>query len=92
MEGNALIPEGSTPEYENNRSKFLEFLYLLDGRDAPDHPMHSLYTGLAQSFRERVGHWFVEELVRDWTEAGPEMESLLNELLQKPDAACSPST
>ena len=35
------------------RVRYLERLYLLDGRDAPSHPMHRLYTGLYQN-RARV--------------------------------------
>jgi hypothetical protein len=31
---------------DNERQELLELLYHEDGRDNPDHPMHSLYTGL----------------------------------------------
>jgi hypothetical protein len=31
---------------DNKRQELLERLYHEDGRDNPDHPMHSLYTGL----------------------------------------------
>jgi hypothetical protein len=31
---------------DNERQELLEHLYHEDGRDNPDHPMHSLYTGL----------------------------------------------
>lgn len=32
----------------NDTQKYLDALYALDGRNDPEHPMHSLYTGLAQ--------------------------------------------
>jgi hypothetical protein len=31
---------------DQGRHDYLERLYVLDGRDSPLHPMHSLYTGL----------------------------------------------
>ena len=31
----------------------LEQLYLADGRDKTDHPMHALYTGLAQAAQQQ---------------------------------------
>lgn len=31
---------------DQRRADFLDSLYLQDGRDAKDHPLHSLYTGL----------------------------------------------
>ena len=31
----------------------LEALYEADGRDNPDHPMHALYTGLAQAAQQQ---------------------------------------
>lgn len=32
------------------RQDHLEGLYVLDGRDSPDHALHGLYTGLAQKY------------------------------------------
>lgn len=34
------------PLVEQRRQNYLDALYLLDGRDAPDHPRHATYTGL----------------------------------------------
>ena len=31
-----------------NRVKWLDALYLFEGRNEKDHPMHGLYTGLAK--------------------------------------------
>ena len=31
---------------QNDRQRYIEQLYLLDGRQNPDHPMHGLLTGL----------------------------------------------
>jgi len=36
----------TTIAQDNNRQAYLEALYLLDGRDKPDHPQHALYTSL----------------------------------------------
>jgi len=35
---------------DQKRQDFLNSLYFLYGRDAKDHPMHSLYTGLYQQW------------------------------------------
>jgi hypothetical protein len=47
-----MAAEFGTKEWlvENERRQaYLERLYLLDGRDSPDHPQHSLCTGLFQN-------------------------------------------
>lgn len=47
-----MMPEFGTAEWikeQDDRIKYLNRLYVLDGRDDPDHPMHSLYTGLYQN-------------------------------------------
>ncbi len=36
-----------------NRQKWLDHLYVRDGRDKPDHEFHGLYTGLALKYRNR---------------------------------------
>jgi len=38
------------PAVQQARQDTLDALYLLDGRDNPDHPMDALYTGLAQQY------------------------------------------
>jgi hypothetical protein len=37
---------------EDDRQEYLEWLYKLDGRTNKTHPMHSLYTGLAQQYKD----------------------------------------
>lgn len=37
---------------DQRRADFLDFLFLQDGRDAKDHPLHSLYTGLYEQWRQ----------------------------------------
>jgi hypothetical protein len=37
---------------EDDRQEYLEWLYKLDGRTNETHPMHSLYTGLAQQYKD----------------------------------------
>jgi len=37
-------------QLDQKRHDDLEALYLQDGRDKPDHPMHGLYTGLYQAY------------------------------------------
>ena len=38
------------PLVQQARQDHLEGLYVLDGRDSPDHAQHGLYTGLAQKY------------------------------------------
>jgi hypothetical protein len=35
---------------DDTRARFLDRLYVQDGRDRPEHPLHSLYTGLYQQY------------------------------------------
>lgn len=37
---------------EDDRQEYLEWLYKLDGRTNETHPMHSLYTGLAEQYKD----------------------------------------
>ena len=36
----------------HNRVKLMKIWYTEDGRDNPEHPMHGLFTGLAELARE----------------------------------------
>jgi hypothetical protein len=92
MEGKALIPPGSTPEYELNRSRFLEYLYRLDGRDDPGHTNHALYTGLMEEYRYLIGQQVVDDIVTRWVELGPELEEHLEAIKASLEPSCSPST
>ena len=38
-----------------NRVKWLNELYVYDGRDNRDHEMHGVYTGLAQKYQQFRG-------------------------------------
>ena len=38
-----------------NRQAWLNELYLYDGRNKPEHPMHGCYTGLAQKYQQFSG-------------------------------------
>jgi len=38
-----------------NRQAWLNELYLYDGRDKRDHPMHGLFTGLARKYQQFAG-------------------------------------
>ena len=38
-----------------NRQRWLEELYMYDGRDKRDHAMHGLFTGLAQKYQQFAG-------------------------------------
>lgn len=35
-----------------SRQAWLNRLYLYDGRNKPEHPMHGVYTGLAQKYQQ----------------------------------------
>ena len=37
---------GCNPLVQQARQEFIDTLYAQDGRDRPDHPLHSTYTGL----------------------------------------------
>ncbi len=39
-----------------NRIRWIEALYMHDGRENPDHPMHGLYTGLNIKYANWVGN------------------------------------
>lgn len=91
MEGNALIPPGSTPEHEINRTRFLEYLYRLDGRDNPSHPNHALYSGLMQEYRYVIGQQVIDEIVTRWSEIGPELEKHKEAMQASLKLPCSPS-
>lgn len=90
MAGDALIPPESTPDYEVNRSRFLEYLYQLDGRDNPDHPDHALYTGLAQEYRIVIGEQIIEHIVRNWEALKDDFHTHLAELKETESEACLP--
>jgi len=44
------LPGAQDIEAMNNRCNILDALYLIDGRDKPDHPHYHTYTGLAQKY------------------------------------------
>ena len=49
-------PGAQDTEAMSNRQKWIEVLYLHDGRDSPDHAMHGLYTGLNIKYANWVGN------------------------------------
>lgn len=48
-----MVNPACSPIEQQARQDRLEALYLADGRDNPDHPMHALYTGLAQAAQQQ---------------------------------------
>ncbi len=48
-------PGAEDVEAMSNRVKWLNCLFLHDGRDKPDHKMHGKYTGLAQKYQQFIG-------------------------------------
>jgi len=64
------IPEPKASYYGMNRAALMEWLYHLDGRQEPSHPLHSLYTGLADKYRYEFGSVVLETLARSWHEEG----------------------
>jgi hypothetical protein len=51
----ASKPGAEDVEAMANRQRWLNELYMYDGRDKRDHPMHGLYTGLAQKYQQFAG-------------------------------------
>ena len=43
-------PGAQDIEAMSNRVKWLEALFVFDGRDNPDHPFHDTYTGLFRKY------------------------------------------
>ena len=41
-------------QVDQARADFLDRLYVQEGRDVPEHPMHSLYTGLYAEYMEKL--------------------------------------
>ena len=37
---------------EDDRQEYLEWIYKLDGREQKSHPLHSVYTGLAEKYKD----------------------------------------
>ena len=48
-------PGAEDVEAMRNRMIWLDELYIIDGREDPDHPFHRLYTGLHQRYINEVG-------------------------------------
>ena len=48
----AAKPGAEDVQAMNNRIKWLNELYMYDGRDKTDHKMHGVYTGLAQKYQQ----------------------------------------
>ena len=38
---------------DEKRNKLMDIWYLEDGRKNPNHPMHGIYTGLAEKYKNR---------------------------------------
>lgn len=53
---------------DQNRADFLEFLYLADGRDNPEHPYANSYTGLFQSYCYGLGEAMLQDISDNWHE------------------------
>ncbi len=51
----ASKPGAEDVEAMNNRQAWINKLYAYDGRDKRDHPMHGLFTGLAQKYQQFAG-------------------------------------
>ena len=49
------LPGAQDVEAMHNRTVWLDQLYVIDGREDPDHPFHRLYTGLHQRYINEVG-------------------------------------
>lgn len=53
---------------DQNRADFLEFLYIADERDNPDHPRAHTYTGLFEAYCFLVGEVVLASMVAGWHE------------------------
>ena len=51
----AASPGAEDVEAMSNRVKWLNMLYLYDGRDKRDHEFHGVYTGLASKYQQFQG-------------------------------------
>ena len=53
---------------DQNRADFMEFLYLADERDSPEHPYANTYTGLFQSYCYGLGEAMLRNISDNWHE------------------------
>ena len=53
---------------DQNRADFMEFLYLADERDNPEHPYAHSYTGLFQSYCYGLGEAMLRNISDNWHE------------------------
>ena len=51
----AAKPGAEDIEAMRNRQAWINELYMYDGRDERDHPMHGLSPGLAQKYQQFAG-------------------------------------
>lgn len=63
-----------------NRSRLLDILYDLEGRDNPEDPYCGCYTGLFQDFCRDVGRQIVYEALEDAFEMDALLSSVNEEL------------
>lgn len=65
------VPELTAAERvqrDQNRADFMEFLYLADERDNPEHPYANTYTGLFQSYCYGLGEAMLRNISDNWHE------------------------
>lgn len=88
MDHPPLFPDLTLKENEN-RVDFLEFLYLLAGRDNKNHPLCNRYTGLKQQFALDVGTILTNSYVADWENQRTECWRAFADVLEKEEEAAN---
>lgn len=56
---------------DQNRQDLLDWLYVLDGRDNPEHEYHASYTALYLNYIETIGRWTLKGLENEWHLSNP---------------------
>lgn len=59
-----------THAWTMGRAGLMELLYKAYGRDNPEHPQHSLYTGLMEQASRDIGRFVLEDAAARWEEKG----------------------
>lgn len=55
-------------QQDQNRADFMEFLYLADERNNPEHPYAHTYTGLFEAYCYGLGRAMLTDLIETWHE------------------------
>jgi hypothetical protein len=65
-ESKRVLSTAERVRQDQNRADFMEYLFLMDGRDNPDHPYAFTYTGLFSSYAVALGTAALQDIQEEW--------------------------